>query len=275
VAKSVARKKTLGHPVILYENGQPREKTFIYGRLSKAAKAGQPGEVEGRIYGRLRLVRTPEGHEFRIQGPMLRTTSDFDEEDLWGPILARVMLGREMYEDIDVKATTRDMEHARSILKAIAHALLSGERETLDSLPLVDDIVNARPRNETERLVAYRQAFDRLAEHHAILFGAGRLPPADWARHTVDFLAAHHDAAFGALAADLLAKAFSGISPKLGPEQTGPLRAAAEIAVHVGAFGTKRTDDFVAEVERMMSRMRKATNDAKRGAAAKKALRLR
>lgn len=271
--EKLPQKKTLGHPVILYQDGKPTEQTFIYGRISGEATDGRHSPVEVRVFGRPRVVQTPEGHEFKVQGSAIRTTSDFDEEELWGPILARVMLGREMYEDIDLSATERDMELARSIISEITHALLSGERAVLDRLPDVEHAIHGRPTNETERLATYRESFAYdVSLYRAVLDGALGMAADEWLQHSITLMADRHDPAFRKLAPHQLDKAYRSVSEKKGPRETGPLRAAAEIAVQAEAFGTKKTADFGADVQRMMSRMRKATNDAKRGAAAKRAL---
>lgn len=271
--KKLSGKKTLGHPIIVCQDGKPVERTYVYGKLSKTAKAGADNPTELRIFGRMRLVSTPEGPRFKLQGPAIRTTPDFDEEGFWGPILARLMLGQEMYEDVGLNATARDVEHAHSIIKEIAYALLSGERAVLDRLSDVEHVVHGRPTNEAQRLALYRERFaDSAATYQAITGGEVGITREEWLTASIANMAERHDPAFAKLAPHQLDKAYRSISEKRGPGQIGPLRAAAEMAVEAEAFGTTKTDDFEADVQRTMSRMRKATNDAKRGAAAKKAL---
>ena len=83
-------------------------------------------------------------------------------------------------------------------------------------------------------------------------------------RLTIRALADTFGKAFERITVVQLEKAFEQVSDKAGPGETGILRAAAEIAVHVGAFGTEGESDFGTSVKRLMSRLLKATNQAKK-----------
>lgn len=217
------------------------------------------------------IVFVPDGPGFRVP----EGHPPFGADRFYASVIAWVMTGQNPPElALSPKTTPADLHRARQVILRIATALFSGNPDGLQKLQTVEAVLRDWPTNETEQLAHYRKVFSFcVTAYRDMQKGHWGGKPSEALEIGIARFAMECDKAFEKLTVVQMEKAFNQISEKLGPGETGGLRAAAEMAVHVGAFDTHRTDDFAADVQRMMGRLRKATNAAGKMAAKKKALR--
>lgn len=215
---------------------------------------------------------------FVPSGPALRVPTEqkarLDSDAFFASLVSWVMTDRDP-PALPLSEDTKpdDLRRAREIFHRIAMGLFAGNPDVLHKLRAIEVLLADLPTNDTEQLAFYRRRFEIFeAVYRDVKAGIWKdEEPDDLLLKVVRTFAGAFDKAFERLTVGQLRKAFESVSAKRGPGEIGALRAAAEVAVHVGAFATGGPADFETKVTRLMSRMRKATNEAQKMAAKKKA----
>lgn len=222
---------------------------------------------------------TVGGLTFRPLGPAFEVptgSAPFDSTRFYASLVSWVMTGEDPPALPPSESTTADdFQRAREVFGRLAIALFAGDKAVLGKLRTIEALLRDLPVNETEKLAHYRDKFSYLRTFYRDVQN-GVWPSGDAKKAlatAIGVLAETYDPAFAKLSVSQLEKAFEGVSEKRGPGETREIYAAAELAVHVGAFGADPSADRRTAIRRMISRLRKATSEAPSMRSKRKALR--
>jgi len=248
-----------------------------------------------------RVVRVPlsqHDHTSEEPSPSARFLAGLFDDDVWAycsprteeraTTRIRYVVDGKLWEAWDAPQVEEqyvrdiDLSRGQHILRILSEAYAVADRDVLDRLARVIDVLEDRPKTEHQKLVRYLDTIELSSRRAAMLesprapTAAGRLAPEVPSLEQSYVLTrnalVHHDHAFAQLDPKRLREALLMVVhdplKKGGAGRSGPAHVAAQLAVEVNAFGFGNGDaGYDDKVNRARDRLQKERTKEKAGRA--------